>query len=171
MQGLAQLRSGRGDLLLALRDAYVGRAADGSHHNLMEADLAINCIDEERRSPAEETAMKRAMYDAAPFMDPGRELVEARDACEHWPAQPTLGFPYADGIEGLPATLTVAVSEDPATPYQGGISLARSLGGSLLTVDVAKHGAVLTGNACVDGRTAEYLTTGRTPPEGTRCPG
>jgi pimeloyl-ACP methyl ester carboxylesterase len=172
VQGIAELATGRGGILTALRDVYVGRGPDGSYTNWVEAFQGVNCLDEQRRTPDEETALKRAWYDAAPFLDPGRPVGETHDRCEHWPGRPTLGFPHADGIQGLAPTLTVAATGDPATPYEGGISLAESLGGSLLTVDAAQHGSVLlSGNACVDGIVADYLTTLRTPPDGARCAG
>nr|WP_246457860.1 alpha/beta hydrolase [Saccharopolyspora gloriosae] len=172
VQGLTELTSGRGDMLLAMRDAASSRAPDGKYSNALEANLAINCLDEDRRTPAEETALKRAVYAAAPFTDPGRPVVDAHDGCEDWPVRPTLGIPYAEGIEGLPPTLAVAATGDPLTPYEGGVNLAETLGSSLLTVDVARHGTVLLGgNACVDGIVADYLETSRTPPEGARCAG
>ncbi|WP_206342171.1 alpha/beta hydrolase [Streptomyces ureilyticus] len=88
--------------------------------------------------------------EAAPFADPGRPVTETRDGCEQWPVQPTLGYPYATDIEGLPDTLTISTTGDAITPYEGGISLARTLGGSLLTVEGSQHGAALPRNPCVD---------------------
>lgn len=67
-------------------------------------------------------------------------------------------------------TLTVSVTGDPGTPYQGGVNMARLLGGSLLTVEGAQHGVALFGQSeCVDGIVADYLIDLQTPPDGARC--
>ncbi|NBE94160.1 hypothetical protein FE391_09395 [Nonomuraea sp. KC401] len=58
--GIAELRAGKGDTLLKLRDAYHGRSADGAYPDSIEATLAINCLDEDRHTPKEETALNRA---------------------------------------------------------------------------------------------------------------
>ncbi|WP_212747255.1 alpha/beta hydrolase [Streptomyces montanus] len=167
--GIAGLRDGRGDTLLALRDIIHERTADGTYSNSVEATLAINCLDEERHSPDEETAMKRAFVEAAPYTDTGRPVTDVRDGCEQWPVQPTLGYPYATDIEGLPDTLTVSTTGDGVTPHEGGISLAKTLGGSLLTVEGSQHGAVLARNSCINDAVANYLIRLKTPGDKARC--
>ncbi|WP_345578268.1 alpha/beta hydrolase [Nonomuraea rosea] len=167
--GIIDLRTGKGDTLLKLRDSYHGRSTDGVYPDSLEATMAINCLDEERHTPRQETALNRAWYKAAPFTDPGLPVKQARDACEHWPVKPTLGYPYATDIKGLPDTLTVSVTGDAITPHQGGINLAKALGGSLLTVEGEQHGALLTNNTCINNTVATYLIDLRTPAEGTRC--
>ncbi len=72
--------------------------------------------------------MRARIFEAAPFMDPGVVLTGARDGCEHWPAEPTLGFPYATDVDGLPPTLVVSITGDPTTPHAGGIRLATDFG-------------------------------------------
>lgn len=169
IQGIAELKAGRGDTLMLLRDLYNGRSADGSYGNAFEATLAIECLDEERHTPEQESAMKQGIFEVAPFMDTGRP-VAARDICEHWPVQPTLGYPYAQDIEGLPETLIVSVTRDPATPHSGGISLAETLGGTLLTVEGEQHGVALIGdNACVNEIVANYLIRLEVPSGGEQC--
>ncbi|MGV9851201.1 alpha/beta hydrolase [Streptomyces sp. NPDC003442] len=167
--GIAELRDGRGGTLLALRDIIHERRADGTYSNSLEASLAINCLDEERHSPAEETAMKRAFVKAAPFGDTGRPVTDARDGCERWPVRPTLGYPYATGIKGLPDTLTVSTTGDPVTPYEGGISLAKTLGGSLLTVEGSQHGAALSPDSCINDAISDYLIRLKSPGDEARC--
>ncbi|MEV4363481.1 alpha/beta hydrolase [Nonomuraea sp. NPDC049625] len=167
--GIAELEAGKGDSLLKLRDSYHGRTADGVYPDSLEATLAINCLDEERHTPKQETAMNRAWFKAAPFTDHGRPVKEARDGCEQWPVKPTLGYPYATGIKGLADTLTVSVTGDAITPHEGGINLAKELGGSLLTVEGEQHGALLAGNACVNEAVAAYLIDLKSPAEGARC--
>jgi len=166
---LTELKAGGGKTLLFLRDILSQRSADGSYGNGNESLLAINCLDEERHTSEQETTMTRDIFRVAPFIDTGRS-VNARDLCEHWPVQPTVGYPYARNIKGLPRTLVVSVTRDPATPHEGGISLAKSLGASLLTVEGEQHGvALIAGNACVNDIVGDYLINLKTPAEGATC--
>ncbi|GAA2428532.1 alpha/beta hydrolase [Actinomadura vinacea] len=164
--GIAELKAGKGDTLLKLRDSSHGRTADGAYSAASEATMAINCLDEERSTPEQETALAREWHKAAPYSDPIREV---RDGCEQWPVKPTLGHPYATGIKGLPDTLTVSVTGDAITPHQGGINLAKTLNGSLLTVEGEQHGAILPGNACINKAVAAYLIDLKSPADGARC--
>nr|QJS06446.1 carboxylesterase [Polaromonas sp.] len=167
--GITELKAGRGDTLLFLRDLLSQRRVDASYGNGQESLLAINCLDEERNTPEQETAMTREVFKVAPFLDTGRP-VKARDFCEHWPAKPTVGYPYAQNIKGLPKTLVVSVTRDPATPHEGGISLAKTLGASLLTVEGEQHGVALTGgNACVNNIVADYLINLKVPAIDPSC--
>ncbi|MEU0545355.1 alpha/beta hydrolase [Nocardia sp. NPDC005978] len=169
-KGLTELRAGKGDTLVALGNAFGGRGPDGRWPNFAEAAYAINCMDEERRTPDEETELRRRLYAAAPYMDPGTGVEGARDACEFWPAPPTLGYPYAEGIRGLPQTLTIGITGDPATPYPGSRSLAETLGGTLLTVDGEQHTVALSPvSPCVNAIVADYLVDLKTPPAEARC--
>lgn len=169
IRGIGALKAGQGEPLMLLRDLAQSRHADGSYGNANEAQIAIECLDEERHTPEEESAMKRAVFEAAPFLATGRP-VQARDICEAWPVKPTLGFPYAVDIGGLPETLVVSVTRDPATPHEGGISLARTLGASRLTVEGEQHGvALIGGNACVDGIVADYLIDLASPAPDSLC--
>jgi TAP-like protein len=127
-------------------------------------------MDEERLTEAQGGALRDAIFKAAPFMDPGVKLAGARDACEHWPAKPTLGFPYAQNIKGLPNTLVVSITGDPTTPHAGGISLAKTLGSTLLTVEGEGHTVVSIGsNPCVNTIAATYLIDLKLPAKDQRC--
>ncbi|MFI6744389.1 hypothetical protein ACIBI9_67035 [Nonomuraea sp. NPDC050451] len=124
------LEAGKDDSLLKLRDSHHGRTADGVYPDSREATMTINCLDEERHPPKQETTLNRAWFQAAPFTGHGRPIKEARGGCEQWPVKPTLGYPYTTDIKGLADTPRVSV-----TPYEGGTNLAKALGGSLLTVE------------------------------------
>lgn len=127
-------------------------------------------MDEERLSEQEGSELRSAIFEAAPFMDPGVDLSGGRDGCEHWPAEPTLGFPYADNIEELPDTLVVSITGEPTTPHAGGISLAETLGSALLTVNGEGHTIVSAGtNPSVNEIAAAYLIDLTLPDEGTTC--
>ncbi|MEH2364727.1 alpha/beta hydrolase [Nostoc sp.] len=169
IQAITELKAGSGKTLLFLRDILSQRSAEGSYGNGYESLLAINCLDEERHTPEQESAMTRDIFKVAPFLNTGRP-VNARDLCEHWRVKPTVGYPYAQNIKGLPKTLVVSVTRDPATPHEGGISLAKTLGASLLTVEGEQHGVALTGgNACVNNIVADYLIDLKIPADGARC--
>ena len=168
MAGLSELQAGRPDALLALRDGYYGRSESGEYTNSYEALFAINCLDEGRFTAEEMAQLGEDLNDAVPFLDPGTAPA-TQDGCEYWPAEPTLGDPYATDIDGLPEVLVISATGDPVTPHDGGISLADTLGARLLTVDGNQHGTVISRNACVDGAVADYLIDLELPDEGARC--
>jgi len=168
-RGLSTLAAGDGSLLLRLADMYNDRGPDGHSGNGIEAFIVISCVDEERITDrAEQGELIRRSNEAAPFRDDGRGVVAALDPCGFWPAPPT-SEPHVPQVQGLPPTLTVSVTGDPATPYQAGVDLAKALRGSLLSVEGAQHTTALQGNSCVDDIVSAYLVDLRTPPEGTRC--
>lgn len=162
---------GRGDQLMQLLYGFSPRSPSGQWPNTAEANHAINCMDEERLTPEQGGELRTATYERAPFMDPGVDVTAgARDGCEQWPVEPTLGFPHAQDIEGLPATLVVSITGDPTTPHEGGIRLAETLGSALLTVEGQGHTIVAQGkNGCVDEISAAYLIDLEVPEEGTTC--
>jgi hypothetical protein len=172
IDGIAQLKNeGRGDELLTLSDALSGRGPDGVWSNLIEANLAINCNDEERRTPEEEAELRREIAEVNPILDTGRPVEGVtRDACEFWPSEPTLGFPHAQDLEGLPETLVISITGDPSTPYAAGANLADSIGGTLLTVEGERHTVALEGiNPCVNEIVADYLIDLELPADEARC--
>jgi pimeloyl-ACP methyl ester carboxylesterase len=167
--GLTELEAGRPDALLALRDGYYGRSATGEYADAFEATFAISCMDEQRLTTKEMTELGDAVDEAVPFLDSGASPA-TRHGCADWPGRPTLGFPYATDIAGLPTVLVTSATGDPVTPHAGGISLAETLGARLLTVDANEHGTVFTRIACVNAVVASYLVDLRLPREGARCP-
>ncbi len=172
IDGIAQLKNeGRGDQLLAIYDDFHGRDPNGTWTNFIEANLAINCNDEERRTPEQEANLRRQIFAVNPFLDNGRDVEGVtRDACEFWPSEPTLGFPYAQDVEGLPDTLIISITGDPATPYGAGASLAKALGGSVFTVEGERHTVALEGiSPCVNEIVVDYLINLELPAEGDRC--
>ena len=60
----------------------------------------------------------------------------------------------------------VSTTNDPATPYQAGVDLARQLGGTLLTFEGTQHTVVFQGNTCIDDIAARYLVDVTVPPAG-----
>ncbi|MFC4010701.1 alpha/beta hydrolase [Nonomuraea purpurea] len=173
ISGIAEVqKKGRGDQLLQLVYDLEGGDPDAQvNGNLSEALFAINCMDEKRLTPQDVARLRTMTNKVAPFMNPGGDVTEgARDGCEFWPADPTLGIPYAQDVEGLPNTLVVSITGDPTTPHKGAISLADTLGSALLTVKGEGHTIVASGaNPCVDKIAADYLIDLELPAEMPTC--
>jgi pimeloyl-ACP methyl ester carboxylesterase len=167
--GLNELRQGTGRTLMALADVYDGRQSDGSYSNEQDAFNAIRCVDDPPvTDPRTQLEAMRRYKQAAPFLDNGRPAVAQGDACTVWPVPPT-GKPHAIQAPGLPPVLVVSTTNDPATPYQAGVNLAKALHGGLLTFEGTQHTAFLQGISCVDKYGTDYLTDLRLPPTGARC--
>ena len=168
-QGLSGLAKGDGTVLLVLADIYDDRRPDGGYGNALEAFEAISCVDEQRTTdPAAIADGAARELAAAPYKDAGRGAVAARDKCAFWPVPPT-STPHRPQVAGLPPTVVVSTTGDPATPYQAGVDLASALGGTLLRVEGDQHGAVLAGSACVDDAVSAYLVDLTVPAGGTAC--
>ena len=65
--------------------------------------------------------------------------------------------------------MVVATTRDPATPYQGGVDLARQLQAPLVTFDGTQHTVVFNGQQCVDTATVNYLVDRVLPPADLFC--
>jgi pimeloyl-ACP methyl ester carboxylesterase len=169
-QALTELKNGRGDTMLQLADLYMGRDKDGHYNNSTDVRVAVNCVDEppvtDRAKVVDEDRRVRL---AAPFMSYGDFTGYAPlSTCAMWPVPPT-SEPHQISVKGLPPILVVSTTNDPATPYQAGVDLAKQLGGSLLTFQGTQHTVVFQGNACVDDIAAKYLVDVTVPPPGARC--
>ncbi len=168
-RGLRELAQGQGDILIRLADIYYGRQPDGSYSTTMDVFQAVLCVDnppiKDRNLARDVDAQYRA---AAPFLDTGRPPSAALDNCAFWPVPPT-GGPHHPQVPGLAPVLVISTTQDPATPYQAGVNLARALNGRLLTYEGTQHTAFLQGNRCVDQVGISYLTNLQLPAEGTRC--
>ncbi len=156
--GLTALADGKGDSLLMLADQYQGRDDDGAYSNINDAFNAIRCVDDPPVTDrtvvdAGDTAYRKA----APFLDDGRGTGAAPlDACAFWPV-PSSAKPHAVDAPGLAPVVVVSTTQDPATPYQAGVDLAKQLGASLITYRGTQHTVVLNGEACVDDPVVAYL--------------
>ena len=169
-QGLTQLKGGSGDGMLKLADLYMGRDGSGHYDNSTDVRVAVNCVDKppitDRNSVIESDRRSREI---APFLSYGQFTGDAPlSTCAFWPVAPTT-TPHEISVTGLPPLLVVSTTNDPATPYQAGVDLAKQLGGTLLTFDGTQHTVVFQGNACVDAIAAKYLVDVVVPPPDSRC--
>jgi len=169
-QGLSEMANGRGDTMLALADMYMRRDAQGRYTNATDARVAVNCVDQppvtDRQKVVDED---RKMREVAPFMSYGDFTGYAPlSTCAFWPV-PATSNPHSASAPGLPPVLVVSTTNDPATPYQAGVDLAKQLGGALLTFNGTQHTVVFQGNTCVDDYAAAYLVDLKLPPPGATC--
>ncbi|MGC5311483.1 alpha/beta fold hydrolase [Micromonospora zamorensis] len=171
IKGLTQLKQGDGTQILKVGDVFGGRDASGVWTNFLEANLAINCNDEVRRTPEQEARLRADIAKTSPYVATGRNVDGVtRDACESWPGEPSLGIPYAQDVKGLPESLIISITGDPATPYAAGKVLADEIGGVLLTVEGARHTVAQEAvNPCVNAAFAAYLIDLKVPGEDQRC--
>ena len=169
-QALTELEDGRGDTMLTLADLYMGRDPEGHYNNSTDVRVAVNCVDQppitDRAAVVEADRRGREL---APFMSYGEFTGHAPlGTCAFWPVPPT-SKPHEISVSGLPPTLVVSTTNDPATPYQAGVDLARQLGGTLLTFEGTQHTVVFQGNPCVDDIAARYLVDVTVSPPDKRC--
>jgi pimeloyl-ACP methyl ester carboxylesterase len=168
--GLSELREGRGDTLLALADFYLVRDAHGHYGNLSDAFTGVSCVD---RPPITDLRVlveaDRRGREVAPFSSYGEFTGNVpQDGCAFWTVPPT-STPHQLKVDGLPPTLVVSTTHDPATPYQAGVDLAKELGAALLTFEGTQHTVVFDGISCVDDIATKYLVDVVVPPADARC--
>jgi pimeloyl-ACP methyl ester carboxylesterase len=154
---------------LAFADDLTGRRHDGSYSNLMESNMAINCVD--RESPTSvagcDAAAKRAAAASPHF---GVDILYSSLPCAYWHVPP-VEHAHPVSAAGAPPILVVGTTHDPATPYVDAQALAAQLGpaGRLVTLAGDGHTAYLRGNDCIAGLLNSYLTSARVPRGSLRC--
>ncbi len=167
--GITNLADGDGTVLLTLADLYEGRAPDGSYATTLEAFTAIGCVDDPPVVDGQQLLeADRRARELAPFRDDGRAPAAIRDPCAFWPVPPT-GQAHQPTVTGLPPTLVISVTGDPATPYRAGVQLAAAVGARLLTVQGNQHTVALQGEQCVDRIVIDYLVNQALPAADATC--
>lgn len=164
-KGLTDLAKGRSEALLGDAGAYEDASSDDVHR-------AVLCLEEIRVTDRAVAAdIVRRSRSAAPAFDDGLGDADNKaplDACAFWPVPPT-AQPHVPKVTGLPKVVVVAATGDPATPYPGGVTLAKTLGAALITYEGTQHGAAFEGIACVDEPVVKYLIDLTPPADGLRC--
>lgn len=162
-KGLTELANGRGETLLGEAGEYQEVSSDDVHR-------AVLCLEQVRVTDrAVANDIDRRSRSAAPIFDDG--VVNERtplDTCAFWPVPPT-AQPHVPNVAGLPKVVVVAVTGDPATPYPGGVALAKALGAALITYEGTQHGVTFEGVACVDEPVLKYLIDLTAPTADLRC--
>ena len=71
---------------------------------------------------------------------------------------------------GTPPILVISTTGDPATPYEGGVTVADRLEtGILITNEGDGHTVVADGKPCIDDLVTDYLVNDVIPEDGTVC--
>ncbi len=149
-------------LVAAYRDLG---AVDAEDENTYSVYTAVQCHD--APWPRDWRRWRHDNWDVhqqAPFMTWNNAWYNA--PCAFWPAAPLR--PVDVSNDAAPPVLLFQATHDAATPYAGAATLHRLLRGSSLVVENGggNHGITLSGNACLDGHLAAYLSDG-TVPRGT----
>lgn len=166
-RALSDARKGDGSGLVKLADQYLQRQPDGSYPNLIEANSAVNYIDEEcPKDPAAYLSMADRLAKRAPHF--GASAATSGLSCAYWRAKPDpLTAPRA---AGAPPILVIGTTNDPATPYEWSVAMSRQLqSGVLLTNRGEGHTIYAQGDSCIDRAVNAYLLELTVPAAGTSC--
>jgi pimeloyl-ACP methyl ester carboxylesterase len=165
---LSAVQQGNPVGLLLFADSLTERNSNGSYSNLIESNLAINCID--RPSPRKVStydAESKAFAKRAP--DFGAAIEYGSLPCAFWKVPPVEQV-HPVHAPGAPPILVIGTTRDPATPYVWAQALTKQLkSGVLLTYEGDGHTAYLRHDSCVDSAVKSYVDNLTPPKVGTRC--
>ena len=167
---LRQALAGNGLALLALADAYAYRGPEGFVNNVVEANYAINCLDDPSAvSLPEARAEIEAFEEATPTF--GRIFAYGLTGCGGVQARRTVPEPANASAAGAAPLMVIGTTRDPATPYRWAVAMADQLDSAVLVSrDGDGHTGYQAGNACVDDTVEDYLVDGTVPPGDVDCP-
>ncbi|WP_210480403.1 alpha/beta hydrolase [Naasia sp. SYSU D00948] len=170
-QAFTEIQQGRSETAFLLADAYVDRDEEGRYaSNIMEAFLAITCIDYPvETDPAELARQRDLLAEVDPLAEPEDLDALGNVVCQQWPYsfEGEIGPVTAEGSAPI---LVVGTTGDPATPYEWAESLVGQLeSGVLLTYVGEGHIAYDEGDPCIVGAVDEYLINGTVPQDGLVC--
>jgi pimeloyl-ACP methyl ester carboxylesterase len=164
---LIAAKGGDGKGLLALADEYNQRES-GHYSNIMDANTTIGCNDE-KAGPTDAQITATAKSWATRFPIFGTWAAISLFGCQQWqPDRTPIPLPTAATPTKV---LVIGNVHDPATPYQGAIDLAKTMGNAeLLSWDGEGHTSYLQGSSCIDNYVNTYLVSQTLPPPDTTCP-
>lgn len=167
-QGLQAALKGDGSVLLQLSDLYNSRGANGYTDNSVEANYAINCLDDPWSIPAAQVPGAVPDFEkASPTF--GRVFAWGLTTCSGVQEKATDKAPRVDA-RGAAPIVVIGTTRDPATPYEWAVHLADQLdSGVLISRDGDGHNGYNSGNACVDSAVEDYLVDGTVPQDGLSC--
>jgi pimeloyl-ACP methyl ester carboxylesterase len=172
-QGLAEALADepQGRTLLAIRDQYLGRGADGTWVDDSDARGTIRCADQVARSAEPEGDLTVAEDWAAELPFWGAWFGAGLPGCWGAPAAVDPLLPLADGdLTGVPPVVIIGTTNDPATPYEQAEDAARIIEGSVLvTYEGDVHTAYRSLSDCVDDAATAYLVDLTVPEAGLTC--
>ncbi|WP_052462699.1 alpha/beta hydrolase [Nigerium massiliense] len=163
---LDRLRHGDGRMLMMAADELYGRDKEGNYGGLLGPFQAIQCAD--ARPTTVEQAERQWAIDRqrAPFFG---YLYGPQVMCAQWPVKTAGPLEKVDGA-GAPPIVVVGGRNDPTTPYEESVDLARHLRSSVLvTFEGEGHVAYGGKSACIDTAVRDYLNAGIVPKAGLTC--
>jgi hypothetical protein len=167
--GLRAALAGDGSVLMQLADLYTSRASDGTYtNNVMEAFVAISCLDDPWSIPATQVpAQFPAFEKASPVF--GKVFAWTLTSCRGFTPRSDQPVPTIHA-KGAAPIVVVGTTRDPATPFAWAVALARQLdSGVLLRRDGDGHTGYHSGNTCIDHAVESYLVSGIVPANNTSC--
>ncbi|MFD3656192.1 alpha/beta hydrolase [Streptomyces sp. NPDC058620] len=163
-------KSGTGNELLRLADAYNGRDADGGYDTQSHSQRAISCADTKARpTAADARALLPEFRKLSPVFGPFLAW-DTAGWCAQWPVDGEHETPEASA-PGAGPILVIGTTGDPATPYEGARKMADELGegvGVMVTNKGEGHGAYGE-SVCVTSTVDDYFLDGKVPADGKTC--
>jgi pimeloyl-ACP methyl ester carboxylesterase len=169
-QAFVEAFDGDGSTFIELADTYNDRDSTGKYlTNLMEANIAISCLDSRQPSDSASMAKQNArMLAASPTL--GRYWQFGALTCESWPF-PVAKHPADFSAKGSKPILVVGTTGDPATPYSQAVSVANHIlsNGHLVTYNGEGHTAYGRSNECIANSVDNYFIKGLVPASDPDC--
>ena len=168
------LAAGDADSTFVNADGYNGRNADGTYRdNESDVYAAVTCAEGNLGTDGVPLLQGLAQIDAAApilgkyFAEDDYAVLDA--ACSNWP-EPVAKLPTSFPATGAPPIMVVATTNDPATPYAGGVALSKQLSsGVLVTHKGEGHTIYAQGDSCIDSTVDAYLISGTVPKADPMC--
>lgn len=166
------LLAGDGSTLLAVADAYYGRAADGVYaDHIVDAYTAISALDSPFPPGFDRAAFDSYVEEQVIPVGPtfGLAIADAERVSIGWPFERAKPLPAIDG-RTAPPLLVLAGIHDPATPAVWAQDLRDALanGSLLVTNDDYAHGQFFA-NGCVRDQALKFLLDPTVPLGVSEC--
>lgn len=166
---LRDAQDGDGSGLVDLADQYLGRTDDGSYDGGFEIYFAVSCLDDTWPSNPDQVidASLKAEKDVPRF---GGPIVIDYIRCAMWPTKSKPLAPVPASTKGLPPIVVVSTTNDPATPYENGVAVAKQIPGAVLVTNEGEgHTVVGQGKPCIDDMVQDYFVDLQAPEDGLTC--
>lgn len=168
------LQGGDPSLAFQHADSYNSRNPDGTYSdNSLDVYIAVTCLDGDFvKDPHSTLEGLTEIEQSAPVLGKYFALDDyavLNTSCANWPA-PAVTLPTSYKAEGAPPILVISTTNDPATPYAWGQSLAKQLSSGVLISHTGEgHTAYNRGNVCVDSTVDNYFVAGTVPSADPHC--
>jgi len=166
---LRNAQEGDGSGMVSLADQYLRRNDDGSYPNGTEVYFSVSCLDD--TWPSDPDEMIDASLDAEKAVPRfGGPIVIDYIRCSMWPAESKPLKPVPADTKGLPPIVVVSTTNDPATPYENGVAVAKQIPGAVLVTNEGEgHTIVGQGKPCIDDMVRDYFVDLTAPDDGLTC--